>query len=100
MIISQDERRGKTNAVLSDFTSIIHPLNAARTMRTKMACVKRSPWATRVKRLSLKNAGHFRRRAPVRWTAARALAHLDSRALKKRREKKKFCLSLIYLFFF
>lgn len=78
MIISQDERRGKTNAVLSGFTSIIHPLNEAHTMRTKMACVKRSPWATRVKRLSLKkNAGHFRRRAPVRWTAARSLAHLD-----------------------
>lgn len=85
-IISQDERRGKTNAVLSGFTSIIHPLNEARTMRTKMACVKWSPWATWVKRLRLgrkKYAGHFRRRAPVRRTgsaitAAPSLPHLKN----------------------
>lgn len=44
-----DERRGKTNAVLSDFTSIIHLLNAARTMRTKMACVKWSLWAQKLR---------------------------------------------------
>lgn len=46
-----DERRTKTNAVLSDFTSIIHLLNAAGTMRTKMPC-EVIILLTKVKRLS------------------------------------------------
>lgn len=33
-----DERAAKTNALLSDFTSIIRLLNAAGTMRAKVAC--------------------------------------------------------------
>lgn len=74
MIISQDERIGKTNAVLSGFTSIIHPLNKARTMRTKLACVKRSPWATRVKEAQLEKKKKKKKQVifgtPVRWTCS------------------------------
>lgn len=53
-----DERRTKTNAVLSDFTSIIHLLNVFGTMRRKMAC-EVIILVTKVKRLWLNRCRSF-----------------------------------------
>lgn len=95
-----DERRTKTNAVLSDFTSIIHLLNAVGTMRTKVAC-EVIILVTKVKRLSpkktKKNAGHLIR-APVLETAARLDSKTGKRCCSQRRKNMFvcfFCLTLV-----